>query len=218
MQHTERETRKEDRRITRTRTALRRAFRELVKEKGYEAVTIEEITERANLGRTTFYLHYHDKEDLFLEDFEKKLFAQAEEVAPRPFLKWFAKGEDNVVRGIFGLVLENQELFRSITQEQTSKIYNRFRDIHVRALSKVIQESPVVEKRAEKVNLSIDLILNYYAGALWSCILWWAERGFQPEADEMTDFFLSMFNPGLLLAIGGVKSPEILQAILKDIP
>ncbi len=41
--------RKKDRRINRTRQALREALNSLVKEKGYEAVTVEEITERANL-------------------------------------------------------------------------------------------------------------------------------------------------------------------------
>ena len=60
---------KTDRRIQRTRQSLRTALLELIKEKGYDAISIEEITERANVGRATFYLHYKDKEDLLLEDF-----------------------------------------------------------------------------------------------------------------------------------------------------
>ena len=58
---------KTDRRIQRTRELLRKALMELIDEKGYDAVTIQDITERANLGRTTFYLHYQSKEDLFLD-------------------------------------------------------------------------------------------------------------------------------------------------------
>ena len=58
---------RQDRRITRTRNQLREALFELILEKGYDTVTIEEITDRANLGRTTFYLHYKDKEQLLLE-------------------------------------------------------------------------------------------------------------------------------------------------------
>ena len=56
-----------DRRTRRTRRSLREALFALILEKGYDAVTIEHITERADLGRTTFYLHYRDKEDLLLE-------------------------------------------------------------------------------------------------------------------------------------------------------
>jgi hypothetical protein len=60
---------KTDRRVLRTRAALRQALMELIREKGYEALTVEEITQHANLGRATFYLHYRDKDDLLLEEF-----------------------------------------------------------------------------------------------------------------------------------------------------
>ena len=62
---------KTDRRIQRTRQSLRTALLELIKEKGYDAISIEEITERANVGRATFYLHYKDREDLLLEEFSE---------------------------------------------------------------------------------------------------------------------------------------------------
>lgn len=56
----------EDRRVRRTRAALRKALVELVLDKGFQAVTVEEITERADIGRATFYAHYRDKEDLLV--------------------------------------------------------------------------------------------------------------------------------------------------------
>lgn len=55
---------KPDRRVKRTREALQHALVELIQEKGFEAASISEITERANVGRSTFYAHYADKEDL----------------------------------------------------------------------------------------------------------------------------------------------------------
>src|SRR5512141_2751987 len=56
-----------DRRVNRTRRQLREALTTLILEKGYDAITIEDITEQADLGRTTFYVHYHGKEELLLE-------------------------------------------------------------------------------------------------------------------------------------------------------
>jgi AcrR family transcriptional regulator len=56
-----------DRRIGRTRRALKEALTALVLEKGYDSLTVEELTQRADLSRTTFYLHYRDKEQLLLE-------------------------------------------------------------------------------------------------------------------------------------------------------
>jgi AcrR family transcriptional regulator len=56
--------RKEDRRKERTRQLLRDALMELIVEKGYEAINVNDITERANVARPTFYLHYKDKQEL----------------------------------------------------------------------------------------------------------------------------------------------------------
>lgn len=57
-----------DRRVRRTRRALQDSLTSLILEKGYDAVTVEDITDRADLGRTTFYLHYKDKEELLIPD------------------------------------------------------------------------------------------------------------------------------------------------------
>jgi len=59
--------RSDDRRTQRTRRALMSAFVELVLARGYHAVTVGEITGRANVGRSTFYLHYAGKEELLKE-------------------------------------------------------------------------------------------------------------------------------------------------------
>ena len=58
-----------DRRILRTRQAIQAAFVDLVKEKGFDALSVTDITARANINRGTFYLHYTDKYDL-LEQIE----------------------------------------------------------------------------------------------------------------------------------------------------
>src|SRR5689334_9364131 len=61
---------KMDRRKVRTRQMLRDALIALILEKGYDATTVEDITNRANLGRATFYLHYRDKDELLLHTLE----------------------------------------------------------------------------------------------------------------------------------------------------
>src|SRR5512133_4407009 len=71
-----------DRRARRTRKQLKEALFALVLEKGYDGVTIEDITERADLGRTTFYLHYRDKEELLLESIDSISEELMEQIAP----------------------------------------------------------------------------------------------------------------------------------------
>ena len=59
------EQKKIDKRILRTRQWLSKAFLELLEEKGFQEMTVQNITERANVNRATFYAHYEDKYDLF---------------------------------------------------------------------------------------------------------------------------------------------------------
>ncbi|MTE11795.1 TetR/AcrR family transcriptional regulator [Nocardia aurantiaca] len=55
-----------DRRVRRTRTALHRALIELMQEQSYARITVQDIIDRADVGRSTFYAHYRDKDDLLL--------------------------------------------------------------------------------------------------------------------------------------------------------
>ena len=57
---------KTDRRVQRTRELLQKALIELISERGYDAITIQDIVDRANVGRTTFYLHYSSKDELLI--------------------------------------------------------------------------------------------------------------------------------------------------------
>src|SRR5688572_15174255 len=83
-----------DRRIQRTRQSLRTALLELIKKKGYDAISIEEITECANVGRATFYLHYKDKEDLLLEEFSEMANEKVQVLSEIPFSAWLPSQED----------------------------------------------------------------------------------------------------------------------------
>ena len=59
-----------DRRIPRTRAMLQHALTSLILKKGYEAITIQDICDEANVGRSTFYAHYTSKDDLKRSGFE----------------------------------------------------------------------------------------------------------------------------------------------------
>ncbi|BAC12592.1 transcriptional regulator (tetR-family) [Oceanobacillus iheyensis HTE831] len=60
-----------DLRIIRTQKAIRTAFVELIRDKGFDAVTVKEITNKAEINRGTFYVHYEDKHDLMIKSQEE---------------------------------------------------------------------------------------------------------------------------------------------------
>jgi AcrR family transcriptional regulator len=79
-----------DRRVSRTRNALREALLSLIEEQDYSTITVEEITARANIGRTTFYLHYRDKEDLLLEELADLMQELTQQIARISISQWQA--------------------------------------------------------------------------------------------------------------------------------
>src|SRR3989442_3487180 len=73
-------SKKEDRRTNRTRRSLSAALVELVKEKRFDDITVQNVIDRADVGRSTFYSHFRDKEDLFQKDWERFLDMLAQQI------------------------------------------------------------------------------------------------------------------------------------------
>jgi len=97
-----------DRRVQRTRQLLDDALMVLIVEKGYETITVQNIIDRANLGRSTFYAHYQDKEDLLRSGMEELVHSIIWHVENT------SKDEQNGKRG---RILSTAPLFHH-TQEQ----------------------------------------------------------------------------------------------------
>ena len=207
------EKKREDRRIIRTRLALHQALSELVREKGYADVTVEEITTRANLGRTTFYLHYQDKEDILLEGLEEHLSALVDEITKRPLVFWLRDTNENLIKSIFITVKENEDIFSLITREQSNKVYDHFRNIIVKVAMKLINESPWAQKKIDQLAVPVEYVIDYFSGAMWASIVWWAGEGFKQPTDEMLKSFRTLFFPGLLRVLNVKKFAELTESM-----
>lgn len=200
-----------DRRIRRTKNALRNAFQELINEKDYDQVTVEEITDRANLGRTTFYLHYKDKEDLLLENFTELFDDMVKKVSQTPVSAWqldiwlrdteIAPVKPNLL--VFQHVADNAELYRIVLHgEGALKVIERLRSIIISAVNAMARSK--IEQEGVRVNLKVPLevLANYYAGSLMGMINWWLENDMPYTPEEMKEMFNKMFKPGLLNILG----------------
>src|SRR5574337_330145 len=75
-----------DRRIRRTRKLLQDALLSLILEKSYDEVTVQDVIDRANVGRSTFYAHFQGKEDLFLSEFEELRMQFEDHLASQPII------------------------------------------------------------------------------------------------------------------------------------
>jgi AcrR family transcriptional regulator len=202
---------KTDRRTLRTRRLLREALLSLILEKGYGNITIEEITDRADVGRATFYLHYKDKEDLLLKCINSVVEELIGEISNIPLSAWQLTGEgaeenlspQNPILQIFLHVTDNADLYRIIMRGAgTSQTQNRVRDFIANAVTQFLIERSDNQAISLNPTVPMEVFSNYFAGSLMGLITWWLEADRPYPAEEMTRMFQILFFPGARDVLG----------------
>lgn len=196
---------KTDRRIQRTRQALHDALLELIKEKGYDDISTEEITERANVARATFYLHYKDKEDLLLEQFNEMANERVQVFSEMPFTAWFPTQEQESAKNksqrpllmVFEHIKDNSEIYYILLRSAKSgRIVERIRKIGTEAIARFVENKLKVNPYPIKFNVPIDFFAAYVSGALLSTVDWWLEEDMRHTPEEVTKLFRKLFFRG----------------------
>jgi AcrR family transcriptional regulator len=154
-----------DRRVRRTRRVLRDALVALILERGWDSVTVQDVCARADVGRSTFYVHFADKEELLLSGFDE-LHAALDTLCSKS-------------RGKFAFVLEhardNTRLFRALVGKQGGRhILRRFRDVVVRLVEAELDGFDVARERRSAAALFIS-------GGFVELMVTWLER---PTAND----------------------------------
>jgi AcrR family transcriptional regulator len=176
--------RKPDERTRRTHERLGSALVDLIQEKPIDDVTVQEVLDRASVGRSTFYLHFRDKNDLLLSQLEQFLEIMSTTLSIR-------KEESRRVVPV-------TEMFEHIGSSQ-NKIYraladsgrlNDFFDLAQgyfgRGIEQRLRESGRVPKipQGELAARAVAL-----AGSLLSLLRWWLDRGSKESPSEMDRLF-----------------------------
>jgi AcrR family transcriptional regulator len=198
---------KVDRRVQRTRQLLNDALMSLLVEKSYGAITVQNIIDRANLGRSTFYAHYQDKEDLLLSGMEEVVHSLIRGVEDSPM-----EDEGN---GESRRILSTLPIFRH-AQEQydlhKAMVAGRGSDVIIKAihnhLSHHIQEQ--IERllpNGQTPSAPPPVIANYLAGALLTLLTWWLNNNMPYPPERMDEIFQQLAMPGVWAALGLNTAP-----------
>lgn len=168
-----------DRRVQRTRDALRGALMELMMDVGWDAIEVQMLCERANIGRSTFYQHYPSKEALLSASFAdlrdglmSGAIAQSASSREMPFLP-----------GLLNHVHEAQEVFRALLGRRSGHyVQDRFKELLIELLGK---ESSTA--KAPKWQLSARA--HFLAGALFEVLVWWLGSNLPHTPAEIETLF-----------------------------
>ena len=182
---------KTDARVRRTRDALGDALIALMQEKSFETITVQDVLDRAHVSRSTFYMHYSDKDDLLMSDAEE--FFEALSTA----LSAHGDKSDRVfpVKEFFAHLAEAQVFFKALVK--SGKYHENMelaRGHFARGIERRLAELP----RAKAIPAEERPALAFaHAGALLSLLSWWLDRGMREQPAAMDDLFHRMVWNGL---------------------
>lgn len=194
-----REPRSSDRRVQRTRGVLRQALVDLILERGWDDITIQDICRRAAVGRSTFYTHYADKEDLLLGGFDD-LRQMLREVRGRARPTHAGQTQPSLAFTLPLLehVRENLRVFRALVGRRSGHVVEReFRRVVVDVTLEEIGEM----SRVARLTTAGAALGHCLAGALTGLITWWIDARTPMSPHEVQALFQRHTAPLLAAAL-----------------
>jgi len=186
----------QDRRVRRTQKALARSLISLTLEKGYDAITIRDITDRAEIGYATFFRHYHDK-DALLKDVLDVVLDELTSLLTAPV------GEANhetIGTLIFRYAQEHSEVVLVLLSSRASADLGR-RIIESGTQSVFDQNAPLAESKVPP-----EIAANHLVTSTINLIQWWVEHEMPYPPEQMGLIYQELIaRPTFSVAFDGEK-------------
>jgi AcrR family transcriptional regulator len=173
-----------DRRVRRTKKSLGDALIALALEKGYEAITIQEITDRADIGYRTFFRHYSDKDEL-LKDVLRATMRELRELMASPQPEFFSDPnlkatdwKDGIV--LFRHVQEHSDLYRVLLRSERTFIES--------VIEFTVQEIKANLGLLIEPDIPSEIIANHMVSATLALVRWWLDTDMSYPPEVMGDY------------------------------
>jgi AcrR family transcriptional regulator len=206
-----------DRRIRRSRKALRDALMGLILEKEFDTISIQEIADRADVNRTTFYLHFKDKQDLLLRSMREIFDELAARMKPPTGENFRMDVPPEGTVNMFRHIGENSEFYRAALGEKgIASFQERIRKyLFDMSLRRIL----LLQPDQSRYRIPPAEVAAQTAGALMGIIVWWLEQGMPvpPEAVALDTLQLTIMGtywairrnpPPLRMAAGPERKPH----------
>jgi AcrR family transcriptional regulator len=191
---------KGDRRVIRTRNLLGNALVRLMQEKPWQEITVQQVLDRAQVSRSTFYTHYSDKNDLFMSDVEDFF-----EMMSHSSMKGEGTSRRILpVREFCAHLVQVEAFVRALHDAgKMQDVWELGRGHFARAVGKRLSALGVADAAHERQAESRAYML---AGALISLLVWWMDRGMTDTPEEIDRIFHDMMWAGANPLPGGNRA------------
>lgn len=184
-----------DRRSARTRRMIKDALADLMHGMRYDRITVQDIIDRANIGRSTFYAHYQDKDDLATQFFEERLASLSPSAEPD-------SGRGSMAFPIADLLRHFQEQSSAHSAWMDSRgrdfLFSVGQKYWRRRIEREIK-ARVPRNRTPRVPPAVAA--QMLIGAATSLLQWWLTNKMPYSPEEMQEMFDRMMLPGVRVAI-----------------
>lgn len=169
---------KVDRRIVRTQEAIKKAFIELMSEKKFDSITIQDIADTANINRATVYLHYLDKYDLLDKIIEEHINNMVTHCDSEAEMDWI---ESTVLCMEY---LEKNYLFflTILTSEGAPYFRSRFAKNGIEEFKKDVDIT-----KGKNLGQNEEIVAEFAANAYLGVVEWWLKNGMPYPPREMAE-------------------------------
>ncbi len=185
-----------ERKKIRTRTAIRDATYALIREQGYDATTVEQIAERAEVSPSTVFRYFPTKEDIVLTDeFDPILMAEIHE---RPADEPWIDTLRHVMTKAIGAGLEDPEVLklRSHLMVQVPAVRSRMLET-MSVTGKMLTEAIAERTGLDPESLEVRVYTMSLIGGLAEITQYWAEHDFHDDLPDLLDRALTVIEHGL---------------------
>lgn len=184
-----------DRRMKKTREAIFSAFSALLAKKNYHQISVQEIIDAADVGRTTFYAHFETK-DFLLKELCEELFNHIIDTAmgsPHGHCHdSCGNSKDSVFLHLLRHLQENDRNILELLSSQNNEIFLRYFKSN---LKKLILTQYADTGLLRKSKLPTDYLVNHISSSFVETVEWWLSRNRQETPEVITEYFLSVIEP-----------------------
>ena len=195
-----------DRRQQKTRAAIFSAFTDLLSRKSYSHITVQEIIDAADVGRTTFYAHFETKDDLLralCEELFGHIISSAADCTHTHGLYSGGTAPESVFCHLLQHLQENDRNIIALLSCESSELFLRyFKD----SLNDLIQAQFITSDRACGAGSAPprDFLVNHISGSFVEMVLWWLKGGAKQTPEELDRYFRAVIEPALLYLKPGI--------------
>jgi AcrR family transcriptional regulator len=180
-----------DRRVGKTRRALKEALTDLILEEGYEGITVQDVIDRADVGRSTFYAHFTDKDDLLMAILADLEMPGLDPAAWKPDDEAF--GWTLALFEHFG---SGKRLFKAVASSQSGALARRETAQRLEELARAELSRLRVARRLDAFRL--ETVTRFLVGTFLGFMEWWMrEENEHLPAAEVDHAFRSLVLPGV---------------------